>query len=103
MFFVDTLHHHQLGTFINREGSLPIAKPPVGVEEGSSLDDDPVGPYLAKWASPFPLARRQTNAVVKVFEADTNSHGMREAWRAVVDAYTTSLLPPNAMCELVLN
>ena len=56
-----------------------------------SLCNDCVGHYLAKWALSCPLTRQQFNV-----QCSPNAQG---ACKAVVDAYTTSLQPPTAMCE----
>ena len=69
----------------------------------SNLKDERVGHYLATWALSCPLARRQFNNAVQYVNSATSTHTMDEACKAAVEAYTTSLLPPTAMCELVLN
>ena len=63
----------------------------------ASLKDERVGHYLATWAPSCPLARRQFNNAV------TSTQTTGEACKAAVKAYAASLLPPTAMCELVLN
>ena len=69
----------------------------------TSLKDESVGHYLATWALSCPLARQQFNNAVQYVNTATSIQSMGEACRAAVEAYTASLLPPTAMCELVLN
>ena len=69
----------------------------------SNLKDERVGHYLATWALSCPLARRQFNNTVQYVNSATSTHTPGEACKAAVEAYTASLLPPTAMCELVLN
>ena len=69
----------------------------------SNLKDERVGNYLATWALSCPLARRQFNNAVQYVNSSTSTHTTGEACKASVQAYATSLLPPTAMCELVLN
>ena len=69
----------------------------------SNLKDGRVGNYLATWALSCPLARRQFNNAVQYVNSSTSTHTTGEACKASVEAYTASLLPPTAMCELVLN
>ena len=69
----------------------------------SNLKDERVGHYLATWALSCPLARRQFNNAVQHVNCATSTHTMGEACKAAVEAYAASLLPPTAMCELVLN
>ena len=69
----------------------------------SNLKDERVGHYLATWALSCPLARRQFNNAVQYVNTTTSTHTTGEACKAAVEAYTDSLLPPTAMCELVLN
>ena len=69
----------------------------------SNLKDERVGHYLATWALSCPLARRQFNNAVQYVNTATSTQTTDEACKAAVEAYATSLLPPTAMCELVLN
>ena len=69
----------------------------------SNLKDERVGHYLATWALSCPLARRQFNNAVQYVNSATSTHTTGEACKAAVDAHAASLLPPTAMCELVLN
>ena len=69
----------------------------------SNLKDERVGHYLATWALSCPLARRQFNNAVQDVNSATSTHTTGEACKAAVEAYAASLLPPTAMCELVLN
>ena len=69
----------------------------------SNLKDERVGHYLATWALSCPLAQRQFNNAVQYVNSATSTHTPGEACKAALEAYTTSLLPPTAMCELVLN
>ena len=50
-----------------------------------------------------PLARRQFNNAVQYVNSATSTHTTGEACKAAIEAYAASLLPPTAMCELVLN
>ena len=69
----------------------------------SNLKDERMGHYLATWALSCPLARRQFNNAVQHVHSATSTQTTGEACKAAVEAYTASLLPPTAMCELVLN
>ena len=69
----------------------------------SNLKDERVGHYLATWALSCPLARRQFNKAVQHVNTAISTQTTGEACKAAVEAYTASLLPPTAMCELVLN
>ena len=69
----------------------------------SNLKDERVGHYLATWELSCPLARRQFNNAVQYVNSATSTRTTGEACKAAVEAYTASLLPPTAMCELVLN
>ena len=69
----------------------------------SNLKDERVGHYLATWALSCPLARQQFNNAVQYGNSATSTHASGEAYKAAVEAYAASLLPPTAMCELVLN
>ena len=69
----------------------------------SNLNDERVGHYLATWALSCPLARRQFNNAVQYVNSATSTHTTGEACKAAVEAYAASLLPPTAMCELVLH
>ena len=69
----------------------------------SNLKDERVGHYLATWALSCPLAWRQFNNAVRYVNSATSAHTTGEACKAAVQADTASLLPPTAMCELVLN
>ena len=69
----------------------------------SNLKDEQVGHYLATWALSCALARRQFNNGVQHVNSATSTQTTGEACKAAVDAYAASLLPPTAMCELVLN
>ena len=68
----------------------------------SNLKDERVGHYLATWALSCPLARWQFNNAVQYVNIATSTHTTGEACKAAVEAYAASLLPPTAMCELVL-
>ena len=69
----------------------------------SNLKDEQVGHYLATWVLSCPLARRQFNNAVHYVNSATSTHTTGEACKAAIEAYAASLLPPTAMCELVLN
>ena len=69
----------------------------------SNLKDERVRHYLATWALSCPLARRQFNNAIQYVNTATSTQTTGQACKAGVEAYTTSLLPPTAMCELVLN
>ena len=69
----------------------------------SNLKDERVGHYLATSALSCPLARRQFNKAVQYVNSATSTHTTGEACKAAVEAYTAPLLPPTAMCEIVLN
>ena len=69
----------------------------------TSLNDEQVGHYLATWALSCPLARRQFNNAIQYVNTATSTQTTGEACKAAVEAYTACLLPPTAMCELVLN
>ena len=69
----------------------------------ANLKDERVGHYLATWALSCPLARRQFNNAVQHVNSATSTQTTGEACKAAVVAYAASLLPPTAMCELVLN
>ena len=69
----------------------------------SNLKDERVGHYLATWALSCPLARRQFNNAVQYVNTATSTQTTGEACKAAVEAYTASLLPPTAMCAIVLN
>ena len=69
----------------------------------STLKDERAGNYLATWALSCPLARQQFNNAVQHVNSATSTRTTGEACKAAVEAYATSLLPPTAMCELVLN
>ena len=51
----------------------------------------------------MPLAQRTFKNAVQYVNTSTSAHSIGEACRAVVEAYTASLVPPSAICELVLN
>ena len=61
------------------------------------------GYYLATWALSCPLARRQFNNAVQFVNTANSAHATGEACKTAVEAYAASLLPPTAMCDLVLN
>ena len=69
----------------------------------STLKDKRVGHCLATWALSCPLARRQFNNAVQYVNTATSTRTTGEACKAAVEAYAASVLPPSAMCELVLN
>ena len=69
----------------------------------STLKDERVGHYLATWALSCPLARQEFDNAVKYVNFITSTHTTGEACKVAVEAYNASLLPPTAMCELVLN
>ena len=69
---------------------------------GANLKDDRVGHYFATWALSCPLARRQFNKAVQYVNTASSPHTTSEASKAAIEAYAASLLPPTAMCELVL-
>ena len=62
-----------------------------------------MGHYLATWALSCPLARRQFNNAVQYVNTATSTQTTGEVSKGAVQAYTAALLPPTAMCELVLN
>ena len=62
-----------------------------------------MGHYLATCALPCPLARRQFNNLVQYVNTATSTQTTDEACKAADEADAASLLPPIAMCELVLN
>ena len=80
-----------------------LSKALQDLSKASSLKDERVGRYLATWALSCPLARRQFNNAVQYVNTATSTQTMGEACKAAVEAYAASLLPPTAMCELVLN
>ena len=100
---------------MKRPATTPLAPPTPGEDPSllskalrdlsgaTSLKDDRVGQYLADWALSCPLARQQSNNAVQHVHAATSAHTTGEACKAAVEAYAASLLPPTAMCELVLN
>ena len=61
----------------------------------SNLKDEPVGHYLATWALPCPIARRQFNNAVQYVNSATSTHNTGAACKAAVEAYAASLLPPH--------
>ena len=69
----------------------------------SSLKDERVGHDSATWALSCPLARRKFNNAVQYMHAATSTQAAGEACKAAIEADTASILPPTAMCELVLN
>ena len=69
----------------------------------SELKDERVGRYLATWALSCPLARWQFNNAIQYANTATSTQTTGETCKAAVEAYAASLLPPTAMCELVLN
>ena len=69
----------------------------------TSLKDVRVGHYLATWALSCPLARRQFNDAAQYVNTAISTQTTGEACKPAVEAYAASLLPPTAMCELVLN
>ena len=70
----------------------------------STLKDERVGHYLATCALSCPLARRrQLNNAVQHVNSATSTQTTGEACKVAVEAYAASLLPPTAICELVLN
>ena len=69
----------------------------------SSLKDERVGHYLATWVLSCRLARRQFNNAVQYVNTATATQTTNRACKAAAEAYTASLPPPTAMCELVLN
>ena len=69
----------------------------------SNLKDERVGHYVATWALSCSLARRQFNNAVQYVNIAISTQTTGEACKAAVEAYAASLLPPTAMCELVLN
>ena len=80
-----------------------MSKPLRDLSGASSLKDEQVGHYLASWALLCPLAGQQFNNAVQYLHTATSTQTTGEACNAAVEAYTASLLPPTAMCELVLN
>ena len=50
-----------------------------------------------------PLARQHFNTAVQYVNTATSTQTTGEACKAAVEAYAASLLPPTAMCELLLN
>ena len=50
-----------------------------------------------------PLARRQFNNAVHYVNTATSTQTTSEACKGAVGAYAASLLPPTAMCDVVLN
>ena len=69
----------------------------------SNLKDERVGHCLATWALSCPLGRRQFTNTVQYVNTTTSTQTTGEACKAAIQAYTAFLLPPTAMCELVLN
>ena len=69
----------------------------------TSLKDERLGHYLAQWALSCPLARWQFNNAIQGVNTVTSVHTTGHTCKAAIEAYTASLLPPTAMCELVLN
>ena len=93
----ETPRHFPPCSLLTREGYLR------DLSGASNLKDERVGQYLATWALSRPLARRQFNNAVKNVNTASSTHTTGEACKAAVEAYAASLLPPTAMCELVLN
>ena len=62
-----------------------------------------MGHYLATWVLSCRLARQQFNTAVQYVNSATSTRTTSESCKAAVEAYAASLLPPTAMCELVLN
>ena len=73
------------------------------LSEASNHKDERVGHYLATWVLSCPLARREFTNAVQYVSSATSTQTTGEACKAAVEAYTASLLPPSAMCELVLH
>ena len=69
----------------------------------TDLKDDRVSHYLAAWALSFPLAKGQFNKALQYVNTASSPHTTSEACKVALEAKTASLLPPIAMCELVLN
>ena len=86
-----------------REDTSLLSKALHNLSGASSLKDERVGHYLATWAPSRPLARRQFNNAAQYVNTATSTQTTGETCKAAVEAYTASLLPPTAMCELVLN
>ena len=100
---------------MNRPATTPLAPSSPGKDTSllckalrelsgaSNLKDEQVGHYLATWALSCPLARRQFNNAVQHVNSAVSTQTTGEACKAAVEAYAASLLPPTAMCGLVLN
>ena len=92
-----------LALSFTREDPSLLSKALQDLSGVTNLKDDRVGHYLAPWALSCPWARQQFNKAVQYVNTATFPHTTGEASKAAVEAYAAALLPPIAMCELVLN
>ena len=61
------------------------------------------GGWGSTWALSCPLAWQQFHNAVQYVSTTTSTKSTGGACKAAVKAYDASLLPPTAMCEIVLN
>ena len=86
-----------------REDTTLLSKARQDLTGATRLRNERVGHYWATWALSCLLARRQVNNAVQYMHTATSAHSTDAAWKAAVEAYSASLLPSAAMCELGLN
>ena len=86
-----------------RKDTSLLSKTLPDLSGASSLKDERVGYYFATWFLSWPLARLQFNNAVQYVNTAISTQTEGEACKAAVEAYTASLLPATAMCELELN
>ena len=99
----ETPRHFPLAPSSTGKDTSLLSKALRELSGASNLKDERVGHYLATWALSCPLARRQFNNAVQYVNSATSTETTGEACKAAVEAHAASLLPPTAMCELVLN
>ena len=78
-----------------------LSKAPRELSVATSKDDR-VGHYMAKWALPCPLERRQFNVAFKDLYVGTSSRHTGEAMKRAVECTPRHPPPPPPMCDLVL-
>ena len=99
----ETPRHYPPCSLLPGKDTSLLSKALRELSGASNLKDERVGHYLATWALSCPLARRQFNNAVQHVNSATSTQTTGEACKDAVEAYAASLLPPTAMCELVLN
>ena len=92
-----------LAPYSTGKDSFLLSKALRELSGASNLKHERVAHYLATWALSCPLARQQFNNAVQYVNSAMSTHTTGQACKAAVEAYVASLLPPTAMCELVLN